>query len=111
MAMSRHRGDFAVHCGTSHCNNPVTLQDSQCNNTQEAPLSRQKSREGRTGDELPLLLDDAGTEGPVPVEALRGGCRQVPEATLEQGMGAHLCCLQLQLVQMAQQGQHLLLLL
>lgn len=90
----------------------MTLQDSQCDNTRETPpLPRQKSQEGRTGDELLLLLDNAGTEDLVLVEASCGGSRRVPEATLEQGVGPRLCQIQLQLVQVAQQGQHLPLLL
>lgn len=97
-----------LHCSTSPCNNPVTLQDAWCDNTPESPWWWwQKSREGRTGDELPLLVDDAGAEDPVPVEALHGGGPWVPEATLERGVGARLCRLQLRLVRIAQQGQRL----
>lgn len=51
-----------------------------------------------------------GAGSPVLVEGLHGSGWEVPEATLEQGVGAQLCVVQLQLVQAAQQGQQLLLL-
>lgn len=50
------------------------------------------------------------TGSPVLVEGLRGSGWEVPGATLEQGAGVQFCVVQLQLVQAAQQGQHLLLL-
>lgn len=70
--------------------------------------TRQKAWEGRTSDELLLLLDDVGTEGLMPVKVLCcGGCQWVLEKIFKQGV--ELCHLLLQLVQVAQQSQHLLL--
>lgn len=66
---------------------------------------------GHTVNELSLLLDDLVTEVAVLLEALHHKVLLSDHIVFEQGVGLHLSVLDLQLVDLTEEAQHLPLLL
>ena len=66
---------------------------------------------GRTVDEPPLLLDDVVAQEPVLLVALHRKVLLADDVVLEQGVRLHLGVADLQLVDLAEEAQHLALLL
>jgi len=88
-----------------------TLIEGEETKTTQPNLPNVSTPPRLTDDELPLLLDDLVTEVPVPLEAAHHRVLLADDVVPEEGARLHLCVLHLQLVHLAEQAEHLALLL